>query len=288
MNSRMKVIFDDSISNDTVIAWNTTVPLFKESLFNADKEKRKEIIKKKIIDILPLLIEKIEEEINSEINEVKVSLASAWVRYYVFKLEVNDEHSFALNLLSPNSPVKSFKNHWEDAVKIYRRFPRNVAKPIAVGNEFLLQEWINGTPISEFREGDIMVDVENAKKCIPLVSRFLFELNKFGYVYHPWEDYEVMLRNGDIVLLDVTRFVKKRLNEEEFIDFYFGVPFCSPDIIKPKKDDPSVRLYWKGVSEKDYFGTSKKEYIKLFLEGIKSVATEDEFKKICKGIRKWI
>jgi len=287
----MKVIFDENIANDTVIAWNITIPLFKESLFSRDREERKKIIEGKIKDVLPYFIEEIEKEIEERVDEIYISLESAWVRYYVFKLDViasKNRYRFALNLLSPNSPIKSFKDHWKKALDVYEKLPRNIAKPIVVTDEFMLQEWVNGIPLSEFKEGDIIVDEESAKRCISPVLRLLFKLNKLGYVYHPWEDYEVMLRANDIVLLDVTRLIRKRLSEEEFVDFYFGVPFCSPEIVKPKRVDTSVRLYWRGISERDYFGTSKKEYIKLFLEGIKPVATEEEFKKICKGIEKWI
>ena len=114
-------------------------------------------------------------------------------------------------------------------------------------------------------------------------------INKLGYVYHPWEDYEAMLKGNDIVLLDITRLIKKRLSEEDFVDFYFGVPFCSPEIIKPKRrDDPAIRLYWRGISERDYFGTDRSNYLKLFLEGIKPIATEKEFKRVQESLQKWI
>jgi len=278
-----RVRFSENIASDCVTSWGISVPLLRVALFAPKPEERARIIREKICKHIDGVVEAIENEVNSEVKELTISLASAWIRYYVFKLEAltnSGKFNFALNLLSPNSPITSFKNHWRNAIDVYKKFPNNVAKPIMVEDELMLQEWVRGKPLSDFKEGDIFIDEEGAKKCIPLTSKILYKLNKAGYIYKPWDDYELMLRDNEVVFLDVTRFVRKKIRDEDFLDFYFGVPFTSPDIIKLSRypRDPSFSLYWRGVSEKDYLGASRDEYIKLFMEGVESARSAQEFR----------
>uniref|UniRef100_A0A7C4WEC1 Uncharacterized protein n=1 Tax=Geoglobus ahangari TaxID=113653 RepID=A0A7C4WEC1_9EURY len=284
----MKVKFDDNIGTDTIECWGITVHLLKSILFGKTKEERKkrikEIISEKLLEIIP----KIEEKYGY-IEEVHVSLASAWTRYYVFRLECFGENKnvFALNLLSPNSHLKSFKNFEETIKDILKKFPDNIAKPLYISDDIMLQEWVEGKLLSDFKDGDILIDEEEAKRCIPLTSSFLYELKKEGYVYTPWDDYEVVLRDNKIILLDLTRFVKRDLKEEEFFEFYYGVPFTPPEIIKPHPENPAHRLYWRGVSDKDYFGTDRKEYRRLFLLGVaRECESFEEFKRVCGNVIK--
>ncbi len=278
----MKLIFDENIADDQVECWGISVPLLKSTLFSEDRNERFRIISEKIERAISEFDE-IFKPINPE--RIYVSLASAWTRYYVFLVKAVGKISkkFALHVLSPDSTIRSFDDVVKNIQDVITTFPSNIAKPIAYSKEFMLQEWVDGTPLSEFRDGDILRDVEDAKKCIPLVSEILYKLNELGYVYYPWDDYELIFNGATIIFLDLTRFVKKRLSPSKFFDFYFGVPFTPPEIIKPSKN-PAHRLYWRGVSEKDYFGTSKEEYIKLFLSGIAKVCKSfEEFTEICNG-----
>ena len=197
-----------------------------------------------------------------------------------------DVFRYALNLISPNSDLKSFKLVARNLSEILRRFPDNIAKPVVLGDEFMLQEWIDGTPLSEFRDGDIMRNIEEAKKCISPVAEFLFTIAKLGYVYYPWDDYELVIKNGKPVFLDVTRFERRKLKPEDFFEFYFGVPFTPPEVIKPS-DNPAHRLYWRGVREEDYFGARRDEYISLFLNGVLSACeSSEECMKVIEGVKK--
>jgi hypothetical protein len=282
----MKVTFDENIGSDTVISWGVSVPILKSCLFGETEEERRRTIEEKITVNLNEIIPAIEREVG-KIDTIKISLASAWVRYYVFKLECSGDknYSFALDLLAPNSPLVSFKRYRRTISEICSRFPENVAKPIFISDEIMLQEWVSGKPLSDFKDGDILVDEENARKCIPLTSSFLYRLKKAGYIYMPWDDYEVMLKDGNIVMLDITRFEKRDLPEEEFFSFYYGVPFTPPEVIKPNPENPAHRLYWRGVSDKDYFGTDRKDYIRLFLLGVaRECDSLDEFKRVCKHL----
>ncbi len=281
----MRVIFDRNIGSDVIYAWGVSVPIFRRYLFGKTEEERKRKIKEKIGDCLDSIVPIIERKIGSEVREVRVSLESAWTRYYVFKLNVNNRFNFALNILSPNSPIKSFKRYRDIAEDVCRRFKDNVAEVIAIDREFMVQRWVDGVPLSNFKDGNVIVDVERAKMCIPLVVSLLYRLNKAGYVYTPWDDYEAMLKDDKIVLLDITRFVRRRLDEEEFLEFYYGVPFTSPEILK-SSDDPSHKLYWRGVCEKDYFGTSRDEYVRLFMIGVcLACETFDEVERVCKPLK---
>ncbi len=280
----MKVKFDENIAEDQVECWGISVPLLKDTLFASSREERRRIVEKKVLEAVNVFLPTI-ESFCGKVDEITVSLASAWTRYYVFKLDVSADETatFALNVLAPNSPLKSFKDVVENVKEVVRKFPQNVAKPLTATNEYMLQEWVTGKPLSDFRDGDILRDVENARKCIPMVAELLYRLNCEGYVYYPWDDYEVML-SDTIVLLDITRFVRRRLRHEEFFDFYFGAPFTPPEIIKPSSN-PAHRLYWRGVSEKDYFGTSREEYIRLFLLGVAKVCKSyEEFLKVCTNL----
>ncbi len=280
----MRLKFDASIAKDQVECWSISVPLLKSTLFAEDRVERERIIRNKIreaIDVFSHIL----ETLCGRVAEIHVYLASAWTRYYVFRLDVVGEHqrSLALNVLSPDSPLDSFDRVASIIDEVCKLFPDNVAKPLDISDEFMLQEWVNGIPLSEFRDGDILVDVERAEDCILLTSELLYRMNKAGYVYSPWDDYEVMLGEAGIIFLDVTRFVKKRLKAEDFFDFYFGAPFTPPEIIKPS-DNPAHRLYWRGVSEKDYFGTSRNRYIELFLEGVaRACDSFEEFCRVCSG-----
>ncbi|MEM1578593.1 MAG: hypothetical protein QXN34_04330 [Archaeoglobaceae archaeon] len=254
----MKVVFDDSIGNDFLICWGVTVRLPKYSLFGETRGERIRKVKEKILAA-------INEFSLDKFDSIHVKLASAWVRYYVFELSVNGER-FALNILSPNSPIKSFQN-------LEFPFIEEIAKPLAVCDEFMLQEWVEGVPLSELRDGFLLRDEEKAKMCIKLASKLLYKIFKLGYVYTPWEDYEAILKGSKLFLLDVTRFVRKHLNPEEFFRFYYGAPFSSPELLV---EDEKNRVFWRGISEKDYFGTSRKEYERIFLEGIAEVCKEFE------------
>ncbi len=276
----MKLIFDDNIADDQVECWGISVPLLKFTLFSEDRDERFRIISDKITNAI-LEFEGVFKSLNPE--KISVSLASAWTRYYVFLVEVDGKTSkkFALHVLSPDSSIKSFVDVVENIRDVLSTFPENIAKPIAYSREFMLQEWVEGVPLSEFRDGDILRNVDDAKKCIPIVSEILYKLNELGYVYYPWDDYELIFNGETIIFLDITRFVRKKLKPSEFFDFYFGAPFTPPEIIKPSKN-PAHRLYWRGVSEKDYFGTSREEYIKLFLAGVAKVCKSfEEFIEIC-------
>jgi len=279
----MRVKFDGNIGTDTIECWGITIHLLKSILFGKTEEERrkriKEILSEKLEEILPKI-----EKTCGHIEEVRISLASAWTRYYVFRLDCfgDEKNVFALNLLSPNSPLKSFKNFERTIRDILKKFPENIAKPLYISDDVMLQEWVNGKLLSDFKDGDILIDEEGAKECIPITSAFLYRLKKEGYVYTPWDDYEVVLKNGRIILLDLTRFVRKELSEEEFFEFYYGAPFTPPEIIKPHPENPAHRLYWRGVSDKDYFGTDRKEYVRLFLLGVaKECDSFDEFRRVC-------
>ncbi|RLI85610.1 MAG: hypothetical protein DRP01_05855 [Archaeoglobales archaeon] len=280
----MRVKFEDNIASDTIECWGITVVIPRKHLFGSCREERRKVISKKICEKLDEVLPKIERDLG-EIFEIEVSLESAWIRYYVFRLRCFGDgivKDYALNLLSPNSPIKSFKDYERTIDDVVSKFPRNVAKPMVILDDTILQEWVDGIPLSDFKDGDVIVDEEGAKRCIPLTVSLLYKLKKAGYVYTPWEDYEVMLRGDDIVLLDLTRFKRMDLKDEDFFEFYFGVPFTSPDAVKPNPD-PSYRLYWRGVSEKDYFGTSREEYVRLFLLGVERVCERDEFEVIRKA-----
>ena len=244
----MKVHIDENIANDFVICWGLIVRLPKYALFGKTREERRRNLEEKIMEIL--------KEIPFSFESAKVSLASAWVRYYVFELEL-DGRKFALNILSPNSSIKSFKN---------LDFPdKGIARPVFLSEEFMLQEWIEGIPLSEFREGFILKQDERIEKCITLTAELLYELFKLGYIYEPWEDYEAVLREKEIVLLDLTRFSRRNLKRREFLKNYYGAPFFSPDLIV---NDERNRIFWRGTSERDYFGASREKYEELFLKGI--------------------
>ncbi len=280
-----KLVFDENIGDDSVTCWGVSVPILKSSLFGRTREEREEAIKRKILEIVS------RDEMSFLLNAkfVRISLASAWVRYYVFRVEAHFDNSierFALNVIAPGSPLKSFKSVVSEIERIINTFPDNLAKPIIVGEDFMLQEWVDGKPLSEFRDGDIMRDVEEARKCISPVARFLYRLKKMGFVYHPWDDYEVVVRNGEPVFLDVTRFERRELDAEDFLDFYYGAPFTPPEVIKPS-DNPAHRLYWRGVRDEDYFGAERDEYLRLFLEGVaEACESRDEFEKVVSGIEK--
>lgn len=252
----MKVFFDDNIGEDSVICWNVTVRLPKYTLLGSTREERRRNWEKKILEILA----------EFDFESVSVRLASAWVRYYVFELFA-DGKRFALNVLSPNSPIQDFRG---------LDFPdiEEVARPLVVSKDYMLQEWVEGIPLSEFRDGFSMKHEDLAKECIGLTARLLYRIFKLGYLYSPWEDYEAVF-NGKIVLLDLTRFVERDIRREEFFPYYYGAPFSSPDVLVENERN---RVFWRGTSEKDYFGTSRKEYERLFLEGVASVCDDfDEF-----------
>ncbi len=268
----MRVIFEDNIADDQVECWGISVPLLKKSLFGKTREERYERVRSIVLEAIETFSDYIQ-------GDIRVSLASAWTRYYVFRIEA--DRTYALNVIAPNSELESFRKIVDAVSQLIEAFPHNVAKPLACTDEFMLQEWIDGLPLSEFRDGDIIKDVENAKRCIPMASYLLWKFNELGFVYYPWDDYEVALCDGRLVFLDVTRFVRRRLRPEEFFDFYFGAPFTPPEIVKPS-DDPAHRLYWRGVSEKDYFGTSRREYVELFLAGVAAACENYEtFLRVC-------
>ncbi len=272
-----RTIFDDSIADDQVICWGVTVGLPKNTLFGATVEERREKVREKILRAFEELdIPKIAGS-----SEFRVSLLSAWTRYYVFKIET-EKRSYVLNVLSPNSTIESFKSLLSPLQDLLRRYSQNFAMPLAYTDEFMLQEWVPGIPLSEFKDGDIMrrddETLRMAETCIFKTAKLLYRLWKDGYIYSPWEDYEVMYFNEDVVLLDVTRLSKSR--GESFYEFYFGVPFLSPDVLRSK--DPVYRLYFRGVSEIDYFGTSRKRYVELFLKGVASECESfEEFRDVC-------
>ncbi|MFN3383439.1 MAG: hypothetical protein ACK401_00910 [Archaeoglobaceae archaeon] len=258
----MKVLFDDSIGDDSLVCWGVTVRLPKYALFGVTREERKRNWEKKILEILA----------EFDFDEVSVKLASAWVRYYVFEVFADNE-KFALNILSPNSPIKDFREI--DFPKI-----ENIAKPLVISQDYMLQEWVEGLPLSEFREGFSMKREDLARECIKSTAKLLYEIFKLGYLYNPWEDYEAVLSKGKILLLDLTRFIRRNIGKEDFLPYYYGAPFSSPDILV---EDERNRVFWRGTSEKDYFGVSKEEYEKLFLEGIASVCDNfDDFLAISK------
>ena len=279
----MRVIFEDNIGNEAIECWGITIHLPKDILFGESREERKKVISELIYEKLESIIPKI-----GDFKEIKVSLASAWTGYYVFKIEcVEEKVNFALNVLSPKSPLKSFKRFREIITDICKKFPENVAKPLFISDDVMLQEWVEGKLLSDFKRGDILIDEGNAKKCIPLTSSFLYKLKKAGYVYTPWDDYEVVLKDNNIVMLDLTRFKRENLPDEEFFDFYYGAPFTPPEVIKPHPENPAHRLYWRGVSDKDYFGTDRKEYVRLFLTGVaKECESFEEFKRVCDPVVK--
>ncbi|MEM4524343.1 MAG: hypothetical protein QXF29_04480 [Archaeoglobaceae archaeon] len=248
----MKVLFDENLADDYVICWGVTVRLPKYALFGNTREERRRNWERKLLEIL--------KDLPISFERASVRLASAWVRYYVFELKL-DNRKFALNVLSPNSILSSFKDI---------DFPDiGIAKPLLISEDYMLQEWVEGIPLSEFRDGFIMKNDERVRDCIKLTANLLYRLSKQGYVYKPWEDYEAVLRGKEIVLLDPTRF--SRENPENFFEFYYGAPFSSPDILK---NDERNRILWRGISERDYFGTSREEYEDLFLQGI-AMASDD-------------
>lgn len=279
----MRISFDDNIAEDHVICWGITVAIPKKYLFGKTREERKEKIKKKIIQA----IEELDVASMAGSNEFRVTMLSAWVRYYVFKLDT-DNCSYVLNILSPNSPVESFRKILDPLTDLFEKYSKNIAKPIVYTDNFMLQEWVKGIPISEFKDGDIMKSdeetVRKAEIAIFKTAKLLYRLWKDGYIYTPLEDYEVMYVNDDIVFLDITRFSKRNLPDRMFFDFYYGAPFTPPDIIKPSNVSLS-RLYYRGVSEKDYFGVEREKYIKLFLKGVASECRSfDEFKLVCPNL----
>ncbi len=272
MSFRLKI--DDSVTADHVICWGISVALLKKSLFGSTPEERREKIKEKILQAIE------EFDLQRTGDEFRVSLLSAWVRYYVFRVESNTK-TFVLNVLSPNSPVKSFREILDPLKNLFEKFRDEIAVPIAYTDEFMLQEWISGLPLSELRDGDIMKSDEKSRriieKSIYLTARLLYRLWKEGYVYSPWEDYEAMYRDGKIILLDVTRF-EKRPDNECFLQHYYGAPFCAPDVLKDTQN-PVNRLYFRGTSERDYFGVERKKYEELFLKGLRDECrSEEEFR----------
>ncbi len=274
-----RTTFDDNIADDQVICWGITVGLPKDSLFGTTIEERRKRIREKILKAFEELdIPKIARS-----SEFRVSMLSAWTRYYVFKIET-EGGSYVLNVLSPNSTIESFKSLLDPLQNLLKKYSRNFAKPLAYSDEFMLQEWVPGIPLSEFKEGDIMrrddETLRIAEICIFKTAKLLYRLWKDGYIYSPWEDYEAMYFDGDIVLLDITRLSKSK--KGNFYDFYFGVPFTPPEVVKPKNFDPVYRLYFRGVSEIDYFGTSRERYVELFLKGIASECESfEEFREVC-------
>ena len=272
MSFRLKI--DDSVTADHVICWGISVALLKKSLFGSTPEERRKRIEEKILQAIEEL------GLNKMAEEFRVSLLSAWVRYYVFRVET-DSKTFVLNVLSPNSPVRSFKEILDPLQGLFEKFKEEIAVPVAYSEEFMVQEWIDGLPLSELRDGDIMKgDGESRKiieKSIYLTARLLYRLWKEGYVYSPWEDYEAMYSNGRILLLDVTRF-EKRPEGESFLQHYYGAPFCAPDVLKDPTN-PVNRLYFRGTSERDYFGVERERYEKLFLKGLwDECRSEEEFR----------
>ncbi len=278
----MRVKFEDNVYSDTIECWGITVVIPRRHLFGRSKEERRKNIIKIINEKIEMILPTIERDLG-EICEIDVSLESAWVRYYVFKIECFGEKGikrYALNILSPNSPIDSFKRFEKIANDLILNFPNNVAKPIYISDDTLLQEWIDGKPLSEFKDGDLIVDEEKAKKLIPMTTSLLYRFKKKNYVYTPWEDYEVMLKGNDLILLDLTRFKKTNLKDCDFFDFYFGVPFTQPYAIKGRDS-----FYWRGVSEKDYFGTNRRDYIRLFLLGVAMECENfEEFRNVCKFV----
>lgn len=251
----MRVLFDENIGDDSLVCWNVTVRIPKYALFGATREERKRNWEKKILEILS----------EFEFESVSVRLASAWVRYYVFEI-LADGRRFALNVLSPNSPIVDFREI---------DFPdiENIAKPLVISRDYMLQEWIDGLPLSEFREGFSMKREDLAEECIKLTAELLYKIFKLGYLYCPWEDYEAIFSDGKIILLDLTRFTRKSIEKEKFFSYYYGAPFSSPEILVENEIN---RVFWRGTSEKDYFGTSREKYEKLFLEGIANACDDFE------------
>ncbi|AAB88967.1 hypothetical protein [Archaeoglobus fulgidus] len=272
MSFRLRI--DDSVTADHVVCWGVTVALLKKSLFGSTPEERKRRVEEKISQAV------VELGLEGLSDEFRVSMLSAWVRYYVFRVDAG-EKTFVLNVLSPNSPVKSFRDILDPLRGLFEKFRENIAVPVAYTDEFMLQEWINGLPLSELRDGDVMRSDEKSRRIIEesiyLTARLLYRLWKEGFVYSPWEDYEAMYCDGKIVLLDVTRFEKKPSNES-FLQHYYGAPFCPPDVLKDPKS-PVNRLYFRGTSERDYFGVEREKYEELFLKGIRDeCGSEQEFK----------
>jgi len=269
MNFRLRV--DENVAADHVICWGVTVALLKKSLFGSTPEERRKVVEQKVKDAIDKL------QLSKLSDEFEVSLLSAWVRYYVFKLKAGDE-TFVLNILSPNSPIKSFRLILDPLKPLFEKFRKEIAVPIAYTDEFMLQEWIDGIPLSELREGSIMKrDRESVKiieESIYLTSKLLYRIWREGYAFSPWEDYEAIYKKDKIILLDVTRFSKKPENEN-FVQHYFGVPFCPPEVLKDTKN-PVNRLYFRGVDESDYFGVKKSRYIELFLKGLREECRDDE------------
>ncbi|WP_202319054.1 hypothetical protein [Archaeoglobus neptunius] len=274
MSSRLRIELSSNVTADHVVCWGITVALLKKSLFGKTPEERTEVIKRKVT-------EAIEELGLDEISdEFRISLISAWVRYYVFKIEAGDK-SFVLNILSPNSPIESFCTILDPLKSLFRNYKENIAVPVAYTDEFMLQEWYDGLPLSELKEGDIMKNdaesIEIIEESIYLTARLLYRLWRDGYVYTPWEDYEVMYKDGRLILLDVTRFEK--VSDDCFFQFYYGAPFCPPDVLKDPQN-PVNRMYFRGTCERDYFGVDKRRYIELFTRGIaEECESEEEFRK---------
>lgn len=278
MSSPLRISFDENIAEDHVVCWGITVALLKKSLFGRTPDERREVIKRKIIKAIEEL------ELDRVADEFRVSMLSAWVRYYVFKIDGNGK-SYVLNILAPNSPINSFREILDPLKGVFEKYNENIARPIAYTDEFMLQEWVDGIPLSEFRDGDIMKSdpktVKMIEESIFKSVKLLYSLWKDGYIYTPFEDYEAMYCKGKIVLLDVTRFSKRMNTDEEFFDCYYGIPFTPPDVLKPS-DNPVNRLYFRGVSEKDYFGVDKKRYLELFLMGVASECESfEEFSSVC-------
>ncbi len=269
--------FDDNIADDQVICWGITVGLLRDSLFGSTREERRRRVQEKIFNAF----EELDLPGITGSSRFRISLLSAWTRYYVFKIETEGK-KYVLNVLSPNSTISSFRKVLDPLKNVFKKYSQNIARPLAYSDEFLLQEWIPGVPLSELKEGDMMMRDEKtlrtAETCIFKTAKLLYRLWKDGYVYTPWDDYEVMHYRDDVILLDLTRFSRKE--DDNFYDFYFGVPFTPPDVIKQK--NPAYRLYFRGVSEIDYFGTSRKRYVELFLKGIASECESlEEFMEVC-------
>jgi len=271
MSFRLRI--DESVASDHVVCWGISVALLKTSLFGSTPEERKRRIEEKISQAVEELgLEKLADEFS-------ISMLSAWVRYYVFRIDAAGK-TFVLNVLSPNSPVRSFKEVLDPLKTLFEKFKENIAVPLAYTDEFMLQEWINGTPLSELRDGDVMKNDDESKKIIEesiyQTARLLYRLWREGYSYSPWEDYEAMYCKGKIVLLDVTRF-ERRPSNWSFVQYYYGAPFCPPDVLRDPTN-PVNRLYFRGTGERDYFGVERKRYEELFLKGVMDECDcEDEF-----------
>ncbi|AGK61560.1 hypothetical protein Asulf_01583 [Archaeoglobus sulfaticallidus PM70-1] len=148
--------------------------------------------------------------------DIVIEHVSCWMQYHVFRLEVRDEKTIrvALNLLPSSQKEPLFKHYWKSAKKAWEAGV--VAEPLLLSKDgrLFIQEWVDGIPVSEIVGEEW---IKKKEEIITSICNSILELYKVGYAFHPLTDYEVMLKDGKAIFLDITRLreVKDSIEFEE-------------------------------------------------------------------------